>query len=340
MSSHRYTGIPLTLSTVVSDDVAVFRCAWRSRGWYCDGKVWCRCTVFRSEEFDAWYPDWRRRSSTGCGAPHDTDCKALDHKQVVGIENCQLKNTSADTEGECTPHWSCLDWGWVSKTKGPGGEISFMWCFRRMKGSSMVACMFFVSIGRHRGSQWRVSTMVRWMATWYLGGFIHFPMAERDISANSCRQMCEVSRTWWRWPIKRATLSGTREIWKCSPQYTSSTKSSAILSSSWLSSSFEVVANQVFCKSCGYIPPVCRNGQWWTDINAALIPGFTQSLCICNHTKSGRDRPQSYCSKPWGNNSEVLAIERAAAGICTNCPVRAKQSTRHMVTEYRSWWLW
>jgi len=40
-----------------------------------------------------------------------------------------------------------------------------------------------------------------------------------------------------------------------------SSEGSAILSCSWPNSSFEVVANQVFCGSCGYIPHVCRNGQ-------------------------------------------------------------------------------
>jgi len=38
-SSHSYTGIPFTLWLLCSDNVAVFRCAWRSRGWYCDEKA-------------------------------------------------------------------------------------------------------------------------------------------------------------------------------------------------------------------------------------------------------------------------------------------------------------
>jgi len=178
-SSHSYTGIPFTLWLVLSGDVAVFRCAWRSRGWDCEGKAWCRCIVFRCEEFDACYPDWRRRSSTGCGALDDTDCKALDDKEVVRIETCQRNANSADTEGECTPHWARVDWERASKTEGPGGEIHFAWCIRSMESSSMAACMLFVSVGSHRGSQRRFWTMVPWMGTPYSGGFTDFPIAER-----------------------------------------------------------------------------------------------------------------------------------------------------------------
>jgi hypothetical protein len=38
-------------------------------------------------------------------------------------------------------------------------------------------------------------------------------------------------------------------------------KGSVILSSSWPSSSFEVVAHKVYCGSSGYFLHVCRNGQ-------------------------------------------------------------------------------
>jgi len=149
-------------------------------------------------------------------------------------------------------------------------------------------------------------------------------MAERDIFANSCQRAWGVSQTCLEWPIKRGALSGTRHTWKCSPQCSSSTKSGGILSSSWPSSSFGVVVNKVLCRSCEYIPHEGRNGQWCTNRNTAQIPGLTQRLGIPNNTHSGQDRPQFYCSKCCGNNSEVLCIERAAAGICTCCPVRAK----------------
>jgi len=326
-SSHSYTGIPFTERLVLSGDVALFRCAWRSRGWDCEGKAWCRCIGFCHEEFVACYPDWRWRSSSGCGAQDDTDCKALDDTEVVGIETCQRKTTSVDTEGECTPHWSRVEWGRASKTEGPCGEIHFKWCFRSMESSSMVACMFSVSFGWHRGSQQCFWTMVRCMGTRYFVRFAKIPMAERDISANACQQTCRVSRTWQRRPIKRGASTRMREKWKYCPLRTSSTKSSAVLSSSWLGSSFEVVANEVFCRSCGCFPHVCRDGQWWTHWNAAQIPRFTQSLCIRNNTQSGRDLYISHCSTQCGNKSGFLCTEWGAAGICTSCPVTAQQST-------------
>jgi len=85
-TSHSNIQIPFTLEPVLADDVAVCRCARRSRRWYFDGNVSCRCIVFHSEEFDAWYLDWRRRRSIGCSAPDDTDCWHLDDKEVVRIE--------------------------------------------------------------------------------------------------------------------------------------------------------------------------------------------------------------------------------------------------------------
>ena len=165
-------------------------------------------------------------------------------------------------------------------------------------------------------------------------------MAESDISAIVCQEAYEVSRTWQRCRIKRGASAGTSETWKCSPLCTSSTTWGAILSSSWPSSSFEVVIHKVFWGSCGYIPPVCRNGQWWTVRNTGQIAGLMQSLCICNDPESGQDQPICYCSKPCSNNSEVLGIELAVAGICMSFPVWAKQITTHMVTEKRFWWLW
>jgi len=78
-SSDSYIGIPFTLWLVWSDDVAVFRCTWISREWYCDLKAWCRGIECSCEEFDACYWNWRWRRSTGCGAPNNAYCKTLDN---------------------------------------------------------------------------------------------------------------------------------------------------------------------------------------------------------------------------------------------------------------------
>jgi len=290
-------------------------------------RVWCMlCGLMTKKLNKMWRTGWYR-------------LQALDDKVVVAIDTCQWKTTRPDTKGECTPHWSWVDRARVSKSDDPGEEVHFMGCFRSTKGLSMVASMFFISVGRHGGLQQRFWTIVRWMATRHFGGFSDFPLAERDISAHACEWNCRVSRTWQRLHIKRDTPS-RREKWKCSAQCTHSTKGVAILSSSWPSLSFEVVANQVFCGSCGYIPHVCRNGQWPTHRNAPQIPGFMKSHWIGNHKQHWRDMHKSFSSKPYSNNSEVLGIEWAAAGICTSCAAGAKQSTTLMVTEYVSWRLW
>jgi len=161
-------------------------------------------------------------------------------------------------------------------------------------------------------------------ATWYPGGFANLPIAQRTVSANACQRTCGVSRTWPWQRIKTGAQSGTRQKWRCTPRCTSSSQGGAFLSSSWPCSLFEVVANQEFCGPCGYVPHVCRNGQWWTNRNAAYIPGFTKSLCICNNTQSRWDGPKSYCSDPCCYNSDDLGIEWATAGICTSCQAWAK----------------
>jgi len=90
---------------------------------------------------------------------------------------------------------------------------------------------------------------------------------------------------------------------------TSSTNGSAMLSSSWPSSSIQAVANQVFCWSFGYIPHVCRNGQWWPLRNAAQIRWLMKSLCIHNHTQPGWEHPTSYNCNPCSNNSELSVLD-------------------------------
>jgi len=122
-SSHGYAGVPFTQWRVWSEDVAAVRCSWHPRGWFCEGKAWCRGIVFHSEEFDAWYPDSRQRSSTACGGPIDTDCKAFDDKEVVGIETSQCKTSCSETEGECTSHWSWEDWQPAHNIDDSGGPI-------------------------------------------------------------------------------------------------------------------------------------------------------------------------------------------------------------------------
>jgi len=134
-SSHSYAGIPLTLWPVLSDNVAVFRCTWRSRGWYCDGKAWCRRIVMRCAEFDACYPERQQRCLTGCGAQHDTDCPIVDDKEVVGVQTSQCETTCLDTEGQCKPHSSRLAWDRASISEDSCGEIHFPGWFRSMEGS-------------------------------------------------------------------------------------------------------------------------------------------------------------------------------------------------------------
>jgi len=179
-SSHCKAGVPFTLWLVFSDNVAVFRCAWRSRRWYSDGNARRRCTVFRGEEFDACYQDWNQRSSTGCGKPIDPNCKALYNQEVVRMETCEWETTCLDTERECTPCWFQMDRRRASRTEDTWREIHFTGCFRSVEGSSMAVGMLLFGIGEHRGSQWYFRTMVQWMATRQLGGFFNFPMTERD----------------------------------------------------------------------------------------------------------------------------------------------------------------
>jgi len=168
---------------------------------------------FDSEEFDGSYPDRWQRRSTGCCVPDDKECEDLDDMQVVGIENCPWIITSEDAAGECTSQWSCIAWEWVTKTDGPGEEKHFTGSFESMQGASMVACMLFVSVGRHIGSQQHISTMVHRMAPWKFGGFADFPMGARDISANVHRQTCRGSRIWQRWQISKGDSSETSDTW-------------------------------------------------------------------------------------------------------------------------------
>ena len=135
-----------------------------------------------------------------------------------------------------------------------------------------------------------------------------------------------VSRTRRKWQIKKGSPCWTNGNWKCTPQCAFSTNSSAILFSSWPSSSFEVVVNQVFHRSCWYIPHVCRNGPCWKHRNAFEILEVMKSHCICQNTQSGWDRPQSYSGKPPSNNWGFLGIKWVVAGICLSWPARANRA--------------
>jgi len=99
---------------------------WKSmvlRHWIPQWRVWCMLSGQRG------------RSSTGCGAPDDSDCKAMDDQAVVKMETRQWRMTSADTRGECTHHWSRVDGGRPSTFDDPGGEVHFAGCFWSMEGS-------------------------------------------------------------------------------------------------------------------------------------------------------------------------------------------------------------
>jgi len=164
-------------------------------------------------------------------------------------------------------------------------------------------------------------------------------MGEWNISSNGGKWTWEVSRGWLGQRIKRGPSSDTRQKWICTPWCTSSTHDSYILSSFWPSSSFQIVANQVLCWSCGYIPHVCRYEQWWWHRNATKFPGFMKSLSMCNDTHYEWDRHISHSSKPCSNNCEALGITWGAAGICTSCLAMAKLSAMYLVTEYGPWLL-
>jgi len=188
-----------------SDNVAVFRCACRSKESDCDGKAWRQGTVFHCEVRDECHPGWRPLCFTGWGRLDDPNCNDLDDKEVVRIVTPQLETTCSETKGEYTPCRSQMDWGRASETKDSCGKIHFTKCFRSVEGTSMFAGMILIEIGRHQRSEWHLRTMVPWTATQHWCGFSDFAIAERHISANACQCTCGVSRTWRRWSIKWAT---------------------------------------------------------------------------------------------------------------------------------------
>ena len=85
---------------------------------------------------------------------------------------------------------------------------------------------------------------------------------------------------------------------------------------------------------------VCRNWQWWVPRNSTQIPRFTESLCVCNYTQSGWDRPTSHSSRWSSNYSDFLSIEWVVAEICKGCSTWEKQSFIHMAIDHWTQWLW
>ena len=75
----------------------------------------------------------------------------------------------------------------------------------------------------------------------------------------------------------------------------------------------------------------------WKQVSSNPYPDpkpQSGTVANTNYTQSGWDRAKSHSNKPCGNNSEVLGIEWAAAGICTGCRTGAKQSSTHMAIEH------
>jgi len=99
-----------------------------------DGNARCRGTVIRYEECDPCHPDRRPGNSTWCSTRDYPNCKTLDDKEMVRIDTRELVSPDSDTEGECTPCWSRMDWGWASYTQDPGGEIHLTGCVRSVEG--------------------------------------------------------------------------------------------------------------------------------------------------------------------------------------------------------------
>jgi len=168
--------------------MAVFKCARISRGWYCDRKARRRDTVFRSQEFDACYPDWKQKTLNRIR--HIGWFKLQSRGWSGGGQNRNLRMGHHLFGFRRRMHTLLISNGLQkgSKTEDPCGEIHFTGWFRSIEGSWMAAGMLLIDIGRHWGSEWRFGTIVRWMATRPLGGFSNFPMAERHISANACLQ--------------------------------------------------------------------------------------------------------------------------------------------------------
>jgi len=180
---------------------------------------------------------------------------------VVSIESTQLQTSHSATNGECTTHWSGVDWGSAINIEHPWRKIHFTRCIRSIKGLLMVPSMFFIIIGISHGLQQHLKSMIQWMATGCMWRYSNVWMAEMDISDNLMQTARGVIWTQHRWGIKWSIPSETFDQWKLPSKYTFYTKRGACLSSSWPGSSCAEVVNKVFHRSPGYISHVCSNGQ-------------------------------------------------------------------------------
>jgi len=180
-------GIPFTLWLVISVDVAVFKCAWRSREWEWDGKARRRGTVFRSEEFDASHPDWRPGRATACGTPDDRIHKALDNKEMVRIEAGEWEITSSDTAGEC----KTLVEIYTSQGASGAWRVHRWWLarFSLVLGDTED----LEDISEHCLNEWPLDTWVdspifKWLRDWFLPMLVNaqaeYPEHDEDEASN------------------------------------------------------------------------------------------------------------------------------------------------------------
>jgi len=118
-----------------------------------------------------------------------------------------------------------------------------------------------------------------------------------------------------RYSITCAAPVPSREKFKWTLTTTFCNIHSAILSPFRLILSFQVVAEDVSCRSCAYIPHAFRNWQYQRYRDAVHIAGFKKALCIGNCTPTGWSRSKSYFSKQYCSNTEVLSSESALEGF-------------------------
>jgi hypothetical protein len=147
--------------------------------------------------------------------------EALNHWEFFGIQTCHKKLTPLDTNGECIPNSSWVDWGLAGITEGPCGQIHFTGWITNMQGSLHVIGTFYISDAREIGLWRHVLTVMWWMATECVGEYSEFLITWCNIVDNVCWQIGGVSRYWWQHRIKGGTSTSTSKMWKCCQQYTS-----------------------------------------------------------------------------------------------------------------------
>jgi len=93
---------------------------------------------------------------------------------VVKIETNFWTTTRSDTEWECTPPCTQVDWWTASTTEDHCGKIHLTRCIRSMEGSNIEGSMIFIGVVWEGRLQLHFRTIVRWMATNFLPGFFYF----------------------------------------------------------------------------------------------------------------------------------------------------------------------